>query len=367
MRINKLELTNFRNFESFELSFNHDINIFLGKNAQGKTNLIEAIYLLSVCRSFRTHILEQLICFDQKFTKVSANVLSNNKTLDLEVVIAGKNKKAKIDHNDIHKTSEYVGYLNAVVFTPDDLNLIKGGPSLRRKFIDLELSKVSPIYVFNLSKYNRLLKEKNKYLKILNAKKVKSDIYLEVLNEQMALLQVDIIKKRVDFISKLSFKASKIYDCIAQNKEKLSLNYQSFINYQSETLASDILESLNSNSEKDIKYTLTQIGIHKDDIIVLLNDKNAINFASQGQQRTIVLAMKIALLELIKEEIGEYPILLLDDVLSELDGSRKAMLLNLLNQKIQTFITTTSVEDIDEKIIDIACIYKIENGHLKED
>lgn len=367
MRINSIELVNFRNFDNFELTFDHDINIFLGKNAQGKTNLIEGIYLLSVCRSFRTHQLEQLIQFEKPFSKVKANVLSNNKTIDMEVILANKSKKAKIDNVDIKKTSEYVGYLNVVVFTPDDLNLIKGGPSLRRKFIDLELSKVSPIYVFNLSKYNRLLKEKNKYLKILNTKKVKEDTYLEVLNEQMAKLQVDIIKKRINFISKLSSKASKIYDSIAQNKEKLTFSYKSFIDLSSNNMYQDILDVLNSNMSKDIKYCLCQNGIHKDDLVIKLNGKNAINFASQGQQRTIVLAMKIALLDLIKEEIGEFPVLLLDDVLSELDGSRKAMLLSLLNQKIQTFITTTSVEDIDEKIINMANIYKIENGHLKED
>lgn len=367
MKINSIILTNFRNFEQFHLDFDRDINIFIGKNAQGKTNLIESFYVLSLCRSFRTHITKQMIRFDQPFAKIKGNIQSNHRNMDLEVILNDQNKRARINENDMTKTSEFVGYLNVVVFTPDDLYLVKGGPGQRRRFIDLELSKVSPIYLFNLSKYNRLLKERNKFLKVLKDKNLKSDSYLEVLNEQLATLQVDIIKKRLNFINKLTALSEVVYQKIANNEEHIQFRYKSFIAHDFEGLYEKILERYQRNIERDIRYTMTQDGIHKDDMKILINNHDAVDYASQGQQRTIVLAIKIALLELIRNEIGEYPVLLLDDVLSELDESRKEMLLNLLDQKIQTFITTTSLDDIDVRILKNASVFVIEDGKLKEE
>lgn len=367
MKLNSIDLTNFRNFKSFHLDFEKDINIFIGKNAQGKTNLIESFYVLSVCRSFRTHIMKQLIHFDSDFARIKGSIFTNKRELELEMIITSQSKKAKINGNDINKTSEFVGYLNVVVFTPDDLYLIKGGPSVRRRFIDLELSKVSPIYLFNLSKYNSLLKERNKFLKMLKDKNKQGDPYLDVLNEQMASLQVDIIKKRIKFIQQLAKLSSIIYKKIADKDEIIEFRYKTFISQENLNIYEDILDKYRKNLSRDIRYTMTQVGIHKDDIIIYINHHDAFDFASQGQQRTIVLSIKIALLELIKNEIGEYPVLLLDDVLSELDDTRKAMLLDLLDQRIQTFITTTSLEDIDDRILKNASVFDIENGRLKED
>lgn len=367
MKIKAISLTHFRNFDFFQLEFNQDINIFIGKNAQGKTNLIESFYVLSLCRSFRTHISKQLIQFDQPFARVKGTIEANHRQLALEVILNDKNKRAKMNGNDIMKTSDFVGYLNVVVFTPDDLSLVKGGPGQRRRFIDLELSKVSPIYLFNLSKYNRLLKERNKFLKLMKEKHLINDPYLEVLNEQLALLQVDLIKKRLNFIHQLTLLAEVIYQKIANNQEHIHLEYKSFIKLDLDNLYDSILKRYEKNIERDLRYMSTQDGIHKDDMKIFMNDYDAFDYASQGQQRTIVLAIKIALLELIKNEIGEYPVLLLDDVLSELDDSRKEMLLNLLNQKIQTFITTTSLDDIDQKILKNASIFVIEEGKLKEE
>ena len=206
MRINNLELTDFRNYNHFFIEFDQGINILIGGNAQGKTNIIEAIYLLSVCKSFRTHINDQMIRFDHDFAKVKGNVFSNERMHQLELILSKESKKAKVDGKDILKISDYVGYLNAVVFVPDDLSLVKGSPSIRRKFLDLELSKISPIYVFYLTKYNRLLKERNQYLKLLNQRRGKYDEYLETLDEQLAKVQIKIIEKRNNFIERLSLK-----------------------------------------------------------------------------------------------------------------------------------------------------------------
>ena len=199
MRINNLELTDFRNYNHFFIEFDQGINILIGGNAQGKTNIIEAIYLLSVCKSFRTHINDQMIRFDHDFAKVKGNVFSNERMHQLELILSKESKKAKVDGKDI---------LNAVVFVPDDLSLVKGSPSIRRKFLDLELSKISPIYVFYLTKYNRLLKERNQYLKLLNQRRGKYDEYLETLDEQLAEVQIKIIEKRNNFIERLSFMRS---------------------------------------------------------------------------------------------------------------------------------------------------------------
>ena len=325
MKVNSLCLDNFRNYNHFFIEFDRDINILIGSNGQGKTNLIEAIYLLSVGKSFKTHINKQMIMFDCEFAKVKGEVTSNNKLRSLEMILGSDFKRAKIDDQDIYKISEYVGLLNVVVFVPDDLYLIKGSPNNRRRFIDLELSKISPIYVFNLSKYNNLLKERNKYLKILNQK------------------------------------VTSIYNLIAKNdNEKISLRYSCFL--KQELTYENILALYKKNHQRDIRYMQSHLGIHKDDLKIFMNGNAADLFASQGQQRTIVLSLKIALIELIKDEIGEYPVLLLDDVLSELDEARKNMLLDILNQKIQTFITTTSIDGINHQIVEKAKKIYIKGG-----
>lgn len=361
MRVNSLYLDNFRNYNHFFIEFNRDINILIGSNGQGKTNLIESIYLLSVGKSFKTHINKQMIMFDQEFAKVKGVVTSNNKLRNLELILGSDFKRAKIDDQDIHKISEYVGILNVVVFVPDDLYLIKGNPNNRRRFIDLELSKISPIYAFNLSKYNNLLKERNKYLKILNKKGSAGDEYLEVLDEQMARIQVDLIRKRIDFINKIDKKVSLIYQMISKNNhEKIKLKYSCFI--KDEITYENILSIYQKNHHRDIRYMQSHIGIHKDDLKIYMNDNDASSFSSQGQQRTIVLSLKIALIELIKDEIGEYPVLLLDDVLSELDETRKNMLLDILDEKIQTFITTTSIDGINHQIVEKAKKIYIKSG-----
>ena len=345
MRINNLELTDFRNYNHFFIEFDQGINILIGGNAQGKTNIIEAIYLLSVCKSFRTHI----------------NVFSNERMHQLELILSKESKKAKVDGKDVLKISDYVGYLNAVVFVPDDLSLVKGSPSIRRKFLDLELSKISPIYVFYLTKYNRLLKERNQYLKLLNQRRGKYDEYLETLDEQLAEVQIKIIEKRNNFIERLSLKVKDIYLNIANCHEIVEFQYECFIKNVNKE---DILKLYQKGFERDLRYLSTYYGIHKEDMKIFIDNKSAHQFASQGQQRTIVLSMKIALIELIKEEIGEYPILLLDDVLSELDDQRKTKLLDILNNRIQTFITTTSIDGIEHHVIKEA--KKININHREE-
>lgn len=362
MRINNIDVYGFRNYNRFFIEFDKGVNILIGDNAQGKTNLIEAIYLLSVCKSFRTHINEQMIHFDSEFARVKGEIYSNERLHSLEVFLSKDVKKAKADGMDILKISDYVGYLNTVVFVPDDLSLVKGSPSTRRRFLDLELSKISPIYVFYLTKYNKLLKERNEYLKLLYKKNGSYDEYLETIDEQLAPIQLKLIEKRDHFIKKLSLKVKKVYLKIVSKDEFIDIKYDCFIKVRD---VESILNVYKKGFDRDKRYQSTYYGIHKEDMKILINDKSANQYASQGQQRTIVLSIKIALIELIKEEIGEYPILLLDDVLSELDDTRKTKLLDILNNRIQTFITTTSIDGIEHNIIKQAKKIYIKEG--KED
>jgi len=362
MKIDKIELKNFRNYHDCSVEFDPFINILIGQNAQGKTNLLEAIYILSLSKSFKTNVIEELIYFQEDFAKIHGCIETNQKKMNLDIVFSHLGKKAMINHKEIRKTSDYVGYLNVVLFIPEDLMLIKGSPRLRRKLMDMEISKISPIYMYNLNKYNNLLKERNKYLKLLHDQHQKADDYLEVLSEQMAKIQIDLIKKRIEFVDLLNEISSTMYDYIALHKEKLRLQYKSTykeISYES------ILGKYQKNYQRDILYGQTNDGIHKDDMLMFLNDNDATLYASQGQQRSIVLAIKIALLELIKKEIGEYPILLLDDVLSELDDVRKTKLLNLIQGKVQTFLTSTSIDGIHHQVIESAKKIVIKNGTVK--
>jgi len=216
--------------------------------------------------------------------------------------------------------------------------------------------------MYDFNKYQRLLKERNKYLKLLNEKHLKADDYLEVLSEQMARLQVQLLKKRIEFVELLNEISTKMYDYIALHQEVLSIQYKT---HYKDMSYEGILEDYRKNYQKDIAFKQTTHGIHKDDLVMCLNQQDAITYASQGQQRSIVLAIKIALLELIKKEIGEYPVLLLDDVLSELDDTRKTKLLNLIEGKVQTFLTSTNIDGIHHQVIDKAKKIVIENGNVK--
>lgn len=363
MQIKDLHLQSFRNYEKQSFVFDPYINILIGNNAQGKTNVLEALYLLSSTRSFKTHINEEMIMFDHDFASVTGHIETNNKPMNMRIVLSKQGKRAFINQRDIGKTSDYIGYFNVVLFLPEDLQLIKGSPKMRRRLLDQEISKISPIYMYNMTKYQSLLKERNKYLKMLHETHKGPDAYLDVLSEQMADLQVDLMKRRIAFCALLDQIGSKLYSYMT-SQEELRIAY---VHHYKDLTRDVILEKYKKMYQRDITYMKTVDGLHRDDLKITLARQDATLYASQGQQRSIVLAIKIALLEIVKKEIGEYPVLLLDDVLSELDDTRKVKLLNLISDKVQTFVTTTSLEGLHHRVIDQAKRLYIENGQLKED
>lgn len=346
MKLDKIQLINYRNITNQTLIFDEGIQVFYGANAQGKTNLLEAIYYLSTLRSHRSNNILDLINKQSDELFIQGEVNWQNKKIPLRIHANAKGKNLFIYQNKVKKMSDFIGNLNAILFSPDDMNLFCASPKIRRRFIDIELSKISKKYTYTLHETNQLLKERNIVLK---QDKI-DETYLQVLTERLIDLEVIIIKQRYHFLKALLAKSSKFYEAISANDTKLSINYKSCIPYEEDeqALKAKLKLKYEQSYRKDCLYKTTNIGIHKEDFIFLIDDYEVVQYASQGQKRSILLAIKIAMVYLIKDFINEYPLLLLDDVFSELDAYRRKMLLSSLPKEVQIFITTTDHQEILE-------------------
>lgn len=369
MYLSELALKNFRNYEDVELSFSPKINVLIGENAQGKTNLLEAIYVLAMTRSHRTSSERELLTFKKENATIRGTIERKLGKLKLELILSKKGKKAKINHLEQARLSQYVGQMNVILFAPEDLALVKGAPAVRRRFIDMEFGQIDPHYLHNLSQYRTILKQRNKYLKQLQSKKAADLVLLDVLSDQLAAFGAEIIARRLKFLDKLEKYAQEIQNNITQAKENLSFEYEASISEVSEKSVDELYgalrQSFADNSKKEIFQGTTLYGPHRDDVRFLINMRNVQTYGSQGQQRTTALSVKLAEIELMKEETGEYPILLLDDVLSELDGDRQTHLLKTIQDKVQTFLTTPSLSEITRQLIDDPKIFRIAQGKVE--
>ena len=363
MFVKQLELVQFRNYKAVSVNFKKNINIIIGHNAQGKTSLIEAMYVLSTTKSHRTNKDSQLILFAEDFARIKADIKREHDEFELMLSISKKGKKAIYNGIPQKKLSDYVGKLIVVMFAPEDLSLVKGGPQYRRRFMDMEIGQMSPTYLYHLGQYNKLLKQRNELLKQLRAKRT-DELLLEVLTEQIVPHAIYLVKKRIDFLQQLQIFASEIHGEISNQKEKISFQY---LNSFKEIALDEgtVLKKYKDLYNQDIQTGSTSIGPHRDDFVVSINEINTHQFGSQGQQRTASLSIKLAEIELIYSILGEYPILLLDDVLSELDDIRQTQLLNTIKNKVQTFITTTNIDGIDEKMINLADVFIIDNAEIR--
>ena len=363
MFINRLSLKQFRNYQQATVEFKKNINIIIGNNAQGKTSLIESIYVLSTTKSHRTSKDSQLILFNEDFARIEADITRERDRLQLSLVISKKGKKASYNGVDQKKLSDYVGKLIVVMFAPEDLSLVKGGPQYRRRFMDMEIGQLSPSYLFHLGQYSKLLKQRNELLKQLRLNRT-DDLLLDVITEQLVPHAIYVLNSRIDFLNKLELFSKEIHGEISNQLEDISLNYiNSFKNLE---LSEEVLlKKYKELYDQDIQLGSTSLGPHRDDFGVSINGVNTHQFASQGQQRTASLSMKLAEIELIYSVLNEYPILLLDDVLSELDDVRQTQLLNTIKNKVQTFITTTNIDGIDKFMIELADIFTINNAKIR--
>lgn len=366
MQIRKLQVTNFRNYERLSVEFDPNINIFLGNNAQGKTNLLESIFYFAGGRSNRTFQDRELIRLNQSFFNIAADLDTMNGSYNLKIVYTLEGKK-KVKINGLEQKGLPKDF-KAVIFSPDDLTLPKGSPSGRRDFMDREIGQISPIYSKNLSDYSKILRQRNKVLKLsLDWKKTEED--LSLWNEQLVHYGSMVLKKRLEIIQKLSILSRLVYRRLTENRENMQLYYSSGleIDYNAglEDIKSLFKDKLNQIKRDELKYRVTLLGPHRDDLKILIDNKSAKNYASQGQQRTCVLALKLSILEIIKGKWGEYPVLLLDDVFSELDMSRRSFLVQEIKKGIQTFITGTREEEILKKRNVPAKIFLIKQGNVK--
>ncbi len=372
MFIKSIELKNYRNYKDLKLEFSKEKILLIGKNAQGKTNLLEAMYYLSCLNSARAKTDSEIIMWNQQAAKVKALILKEDFEKELEVLISPpKRKELKVNGVKKSKSSEFCTNLSVVSFSVNDLLLLRGVPDDRRSWLDMAISQIYPAYPDRLSKYNKIRTQKNNHLKEIKGNINTDTSLLEVFNTQMAVSGSNIIFLRLKFLKELQKIAMEKHLQIAST-EILTTFYNSTVlgdidfsqqsDFNPEDIAQKFEEKLKERQIEEIIRAQSLVGPHRDDVSFFINDIEAKKFASQGQQRTIVLSLKLAELELVKEKIGDTPVLLLDDVLAELDDIRQNYLLNAIGSQTQTIITSVDTLHFDEEYLKDVEIFKISDG-----
>ncbi len=366
MILKKIELTNFRNYNHLSARFYKGINIIYGDNAQGKTNLLESIYVLGLTKSHRSFIDNNLIKDNEKCAVINGYINRGSLDINLNIVIENNKKVLKIDNNNMKKVSDYISNMNIIIFYPDDLELLKGSPQVRRKYFNLELSQLYSSYFIILNDYNKLLKMRNEYLKKISFGGKVDMNYFEILTDYLIDKAIILIKMRNKYVEKVNNYCKKIYNDI-MNVDNFQIKYvpSLTIDIKDDLKSKEILRSFyKKNFNYDLKLSTTFYGPHKDEFEFLLDNKNLKIHGSQGQQRIAVLALKLSEIEIFKKYKETTPILLLDDVFSELSDDKKNNLLKYISKDIQTIITTTELNSLDVKLIKKSKLFKIEAGKL---
>ncbi|MBP3461670.1 MAG: DNA replication/repair protein RecF [Bacilli bacterium] len=362
MYISELKILNFRNYEILKLRLKKNINILIGDNGQGKTNLLESIYVLGLTKSHRSFIDNNLIKKNEKNCIIKGILNKDTIKTNLEIDMENKKKILKIDNNIMKKSSDYISKMNIIIFYPEDLELIKGSPITRRRFLNLELSQLNSNYFVILNDYNKLLKMRNDYLKNNYI-----DInYLNILTNYLIEKAIIIYKIREKFINKLNDNIENIFYNIT-NLKNFNIKYKTSIeikNLTRDEIKQSLREKFDEVKDQEIKFKNTLIGPHRDDFEFYVGDLNLKNYGSQGQQRLAIISLKLGEIDIFKKYVGTNPILLLDDVFSELDENKKNNLLKYINKDNQVIITTTDLNNIDKKILNNAKIIKIKNGKI---
>jgi len=360
MRIRELSLVGFRNYRKQSVTFDPGIHLLVGQNGAGKTNLLEAIYVLSVAKSYRASD-NDLINEDADFAKIKASVETKDKQFSLTMVISSEGKKAMRNQAEVKRLSDYIGQLNIISFLPEDLSIVKGSPGRRRYFVDLFLSQSDKHYLNALSEYRQIMRQRNDLLKSKQHYSDLDDVFLDVLNEQLSDPAANIVAKRQAFINHLNGVATDMYQSISGKNVDFKIAYRPSVD-------NHFFNHFQDRNKRDFRLGVTTQGPHRDDLLFTLDGHDADRYASQGEQRTMVLALDMALNEMIIGMTGEPPVFLLDDVFSELDKDRQNNLIEYLNQKgQQALITTTSLRQIDMDILQATTLLKIKAGTIKEE
>ena len=361
MKIQHLKLLNFRNYEKLEISFSPNYNIIYGNNGTGKTNLVESIYVLALTKSFRGTVDKILIMNSKDVCRVEGEV-SDKYTNKYKLIIKDGGKKVKINNTKVDKLSDYISQISVVLFNPDDLRFIKDSPTIRRKSINLEISQINNAYLKNLNMYNKLLKQRNSYLKTTNINANSSSDYLKILTNKLIDYGEKIYNSRKKYIDLLNSRIGDIYNSICGISD-LKLEYISdYKNFDRDKVSQKYVDTLN----RDIILGKTSIGVHHDDVRFKLEGYNIKDYGSEGQQKNAIIAYKLTELEIFYQIRGNYPILILDDLFSELDRFKINNILKLINKDIQTFITTTEIDKINEDILYNSKLFEVVEGYVRE-
>ena len=362
MKIHHLKLINFRNYEKIDIDFSDGCNIIYGNNGVGKTNLVEGIYVLALTKSFRGSVDKVLIMNDKDVCSISASVTEKYEN-KYKIILKDGGKKVKINNTKVEKLSDYISKISIVLFNPNDLRFIKDSPTVRRNSINLEISQLNNIYLKNLIMFNKLLKQRNVYLKPVAINGNSSSEYLDILTNKMIDYGEKIYNSRLKYINLLNERIGEFYQKIC-NISDLKLEYVSdYKNFDRDK----IVKKYKDNLTKDIMLGKTSFGVHHDDIKFKLKDFSIKDYGSEGQQKNAIIAYKLCELEIFKQIRGEYPILILDDLFSELDREKINNILSLIDDDIQTFITTTEIDNLSEEVLKKSRLFKVLDGEVRED
>lgn len=360
MYLKSVEITNFRNIDKISLDFNRNVNIFIGKNAQGKTSILESIYVLAFSKSVRSISDDEIRKRDKLFFKVKGVLKKGNYKFLLEVLFGNGDKKLKLNNREISKVSDYVSNMNVIMFSPDDLDIIKKSPMCRRNFVNIELCQLSNDYLNILNEYNKILKMRNDYIR-KNYSRIDYN-YLDVITSSLIDRIMLIYKYRDEYFDEINNYIGNVYYKITGEKG-VRVCYKKSVFFDNKE---EYVNFYKDNYFSDIDKGCTVYGPHRDDFSFMMFDEDLRLYGSQGMQRIAVLALKLSEINLFKDRLGTYPIVLLDDIFSEIDNSKRKNLLKFIKSNIQFIITTTDVNNISEKIIDRASIFTVCDGTIKK-
>ena len=367
MIIKKITVVNFRNLTKQTINFDKKNNVFIGDNAQGKTNILESVYFLALTKSYRTND-SNLINKNESFTKVKGEIRDNGIFKSLSVEVNEEKKVVRINNNEVGKISDYITNLNVVLVSPEDINILQGTPAERRNFLNIELSQISKNYIKKYNEFNKILKIRNNYLKMLYNSSNPDKRYLDSLTENLIEREIDIYQERNKFIDSINKNITNIYEDIMGIKN-FNIKYETnidFDNFETDYLREKLKEKYNNSLRKEIDNGMTLYGPHRDELRFLIGEDDIKVYGSQGQQKVGTIALKLSEIPIFKEVTGTYPILLLDDIFSELDIKTRNKLINYIPNEIQTIITSNDTKGINRKFLETAKIYKVVKGNITE-
>ncbi|MDH7602593.1 MAG: DNA replication/repair protein RecF [Armatimonadota bacterium] len=370
MHITQLSLRSFRNYETLDLVPQENLNLLIGSNAQGKSAILEAVYFLSTSKSHRTTRDAELIRLGSEHARVSAEIHREARPdVMLEIVLSRTQRRIlRVDRKKKERLVDFIGQLNAIIFSSFDVEMVRGEPALRRRFLDLELSQTSPQYLYALARYKRTLEQRNRALKLINAGRAQPKI-LEPLDEQLAFYGSIVTARRSEFVADLGSAAEEVYRRLTAGNEILDVVYNPsarLLNGKAEDIKSVLVEQLAEKRDIDIARGSTTIGPHRDDVEMRVDGVPVREYASQGQQRCAALALKLAEAAILREKLGEAPVILLDDVCAELDIRRRSGALAFIREGFQAFVTATALEELPGEMIRGAQVFDVEGGEVRK-